>query len=149
MLDAGAAVTAVAQIIAQIVPTATSVTVGGSLTLDGTGSNPGPGATSISGYQWVVTSGAGLVTAGPVNTPTFTLRADSPGTVIVALTVTDNIGRTASTSVSLTLDAAAPPTLPPAAGSSGGGGALPLGWLLGWAVGIAALWAVRPGRRHT
>lgn len=149
MLDAGAAVTAVAQIIAQIVPTATSVTVGSSVTLDGTGSNPGPGATSIVGYQWVVTSGAGLVTAGAANTPTFTLRADSAGTAIVALTVTDNIGRSASTSVSIALNAA-PPTTPPADGSSGGGGgggALSLGWLLGWALGIAGVWAVRPGRR--
>ena len=148
MLDAGAAVAAVAQITAQIATASTAVVVGSSVTLDGSRSNPGPGATAIATYQWALGSGAEFATVtSATNASTLMLTANAPGTVVVGLTVTDSVGRVASTSVSLALGNA-PPVTPPAADSGGGGGgALPFGWLLGWGLGVFGVWAARPRRR--
>ena len=149
MLDAAAAVAAVAQVTAQITTASTRVTPGSNVTLDGSGSNPGPGAGGIASYQWVVTSGAELITAqSSANASTFTFTAAQAGAVGVSLTVTDVAGRVASSSVALTVGAApAPAPAPAAEGSGGGGGALPFGWLLAWALGIAGVWAAQPRRR--
>ena len=130
MLDAGAAVAAVQA--ALLVPTAaitasvTTPTVGTAVTLGSTGSSATSGRT-LSGYQWTLTSGAGLANfVGATDGSTATLATTGAGTVVVQLTVTDSSGATGRTSQTLTVAAApvvvTPPTSTPDGASSGGGG---------------------------
>jgi hypothetical protein len=62
--------------------------------------------------------------------------------VTVSLTVVDSVGKSATTSTTLTVNAV------PSA--SGGGGAMSLGWLLGWLACVIGVWVVmrRPGGRR-
>ena len=139
LLDAGAAVNAV--YLTTLVPTAvitasaTSPTVGTAVTLGGTGSTATSGRT-VTGYQWVLTSGAGLASfTGATDGSTATLATSGAGTVVVQLTVTDSTGATGSASQTITVAAVpvvvTPPTTPSGSTSGGGGGAMGAGWVLG------------------
>jgi serine protease len=134
MLDAGGAV---AQVqagtllpVAVISASTTSPTVGDSVTLSGTASTASAGRT-IAGYQWAITSGAGLASlVGATNGTSVTLTTSAVGTVAVQLTVTDSVGAIQSSSQSITI-AAVPVVVTPPAASGGGGGAMGGGWVLG------------------
>lgn len=124
MLDASAAV--VASILNPVITaSATTVTTGTAVTLDGSSSQAFAGA-SIVGYQWAITGGANLGGLSSTNAATTTLSTIGTGTVTVTLTVTDNAGRQASTSSAITLTSAATSN-----SSGGGGGAFDPLWLLG------------------
>jgi serine protease len=122
---------------ADIVPSASSVVVGASVSLDGTASQ-GSFGNSIASYRWAITGGTTLASfSGPTNASTATLLTSAPGDVTVSLTVTDSAGQTASTSKALVV------TPVP---SSSGGGALAWGWLLGWLIAVIGVRAVTPRR---
>jgi len=130
--------TVVTPTVAAITPSATSVTAGSSIGLDGTASHTLIG--SVVGYQWTITAGSLLATfSGAVNTPTVALLTSASGTVTVSLTVTDVFGKSATTSQSLTVTPAP---------SSSGGGAIGVSWLLGWLASLIGVWAVTPRARR-
>lgn len=130
MLDTAAAVAAAAAAAgpiatAQINAAASTVAVGGSLTLDGSGSSA-TGGDTITGYQWALGSGATLASfSGPTDGPSATLLANAAGSVTVTLTVTSSSGKVGTTTRTITItDPAA------AGGGGGGGGAFAPAWLL-------------------
>jgi serine protease len=139
MLDAGAAVTAVV-LSPSINASATAVTPGATVTLDGSGSQAFGGAT-IASYLWAITGGSNIAGLSSTNAATTTLTTTGVGTVTVTLTITDSAGRQASTSATITVGAT------PAPSDSGGGGAFDPLWLAG--VLLAALvlsWSRRSSR---
>jgi len=103
LLNAGAAVRAAAA--GSAAPTAVlsasanTVLVGDSLSLDASGST---GGVAIASYLWQVTAGTASFT-GSTTAATTTLSASAAGTLTVQLTVTDVLGRTASTTKSFTV----------------------------------------------
>ncbi len=131
MLDAGAAVAAVAVVTANISLASNAVVAGNPVTLDASSSRAS-GTASITNYLWAITSGAATFTSA-TSASTATLTTSAAGSVVVSLTVTDSTGRQASTSTTLTVSAApvtpVTPTPTPSSGG-GGGGALNLEWLL-------------------
>jgi serine protease len=144
LLDTAGAVGQVQQIVLQptasIAASSTTVTVGQTVTLDGSASSASAGR-SITGYAWSITGGATLASfAGATNGVTAALQTSAAGSVTVSLTVTDSTGASRSTSSTITV-AAAPVTATPAppATGGGGGGALGLGWLAGLAAAVLAL----------
>ena len=145
LLDAGAAVAAVAAVGANIGVASTAVFVGTPVALTGAGSGVSP----ISSYAWAITSGASIASfTSATNASTATLLPNAVGTVVVGLTVTDSVGRQASSSVTLSVSTppVAPPEPPPSSG--GGGGAMELGWLLGWLASVIGVRVVTPRRRR-
>ncbi|MBC8057697.1 MAG: S8 family serine peptidase, partial [Rhizobiales bacterium] len=143
MADAAAATLASATINAQIVPSATSVTAGETVTLDASGSWPSGGASGIATYQWAVTSGATLASLTSSTSAVASLLTQGAGSVTVTLTITDTAGRQGARSVAL---AVAPVPAPPQVASSDGGGALQLGWLLGLLAAVIGVRALAPRR---
>ncbi|PZR24929.1 MAG: hypothetical protein DI538_27815, partial [Azospira oryzae] len=111
---------------------ATSVAVGSTLAL--TGSGTAQGTAGISGYLWEITSGTTLASfSGSTTAATATLQGVAAGTVTVRLTVTDSLGYTGSSSQTLTVTAASSSSGGSSSGStsssSGGGGASSAVWL--------------------
>jgi serine protease len=144
LLDAGAAVAAVATVGANIGVASTAVFVGAPVALTGSGSGVNP----ISSYAWTIISGASIAGfTSATNASTATLLPSAVGTVVVSLTVTDSAGLQGSSSVTLSVSTppAVPPEPPP---SSGGGGAMELGWLLGWLASVIGVRVVTPRRRR-
>jgi serine protease len=146
MLDAHAAVLAAKALVpvtatAAIAPSATSVTVGTDVTLDGNSSSASGGAT-IAGYQWAISSGAALASfTGATNGQTATLATTGAGSVTVTLTVTGSNGAvgTASQVLTVTDPTAVSPAGPPSGGGGGGGGTMSPAWLLALLAAIALL----------
>jgi serine protease len=129
MLDAGAAVAAVAVVTANIVVASSAVVAGDAVALDGAQSRAS-GTASITTYLWEISSGSAAFTSA-ANASSATLVASAPGTVVVSLTVTDSAGRQASTNTTLTVSAVpGTPVTPAPSSGGGGGGALNLEWLL-------------------
>jgi len=151
LLDAGAAVAAVASITANIAVPSATVAAGDSVTLDGSGSRGSLGR-SITTYQWAITGGDAVATfSSATNASTATVQTSAAGSLTVTLTVTDSAGQQATASHSLTIGAApvvAQPSTTTSSGGSGGGGALQLGWLLAWLVGAIAVAVVTPRERR-
>ncbi len=154
LLDAGAAVASVVTATANIGVASNALTLGTSVVLDGSASRGGAAA-PITAYLWEITSGASLASfTSSTNAVSATLLPSAVGTVVVRLTVIDSAGRVANSSTTFTVSAASgstggpvPPKPPTASSDEGsGGGALPLGWLLGWSIGVLALRAVSPRR---
>ncbi len=155
MLDAGAAVAAVQAAMAvptaAITASATSPTAGTAVTLGSAGSGATTGRT-LTGFQWTLTSGAGLASfVGATDGSTATLATSGAGTVVVQLTVTDSTGATGTASQTITVAAAPVVVTPPntntdGASSGGGGGAMGAGWVLGLlaAAGLLRRRAPRP-----
>lgn len=146
MLDAGAAVAAVAVITANIGVASTAVVVGNAVTLDGAQSRAS-GTASITSYLWAVTSGSATITSAS-NASSATLTADAIGDVVVSLTVTDSAGRQASTSTTLVVSATAVTPAATSGGGGGGGGALNLEWLLTLIASTLALHLVSRRQRR-
>ena len=141
LLDAGAAVAAVAVITANIGVANNSVVIGDPVTLDGRQSRAS-GSASITTYLWSINSGSAVITSAN-DASTVMLATSATGNVVVSLTVTDSAGRQASTSTTLVVSAV--PGTPAASaptsggGGGGGGGALNLEWLLTLVVSTLAL----------
>jgi serine protease len=129
MLDAGAAVAAVAVVTANIGVASHSVVVGDAVLLDGSQSRAS-GTASITTYLWEIVSGSATFTSA-TNASSATLSTGAAGNVVVSLTVTDSAGRQASTTATLVVSATpVTPAPTPGGGGGGGGGALNLEWLL-------------------
>ncbi|MBX3604361.1 MAG: S8 family peptidase [Piscinibacter sp.] len=130
MLNAAAAVAAaqgfVTPVNASIAASATSVAVGGTVTLNASGSTVGSGRT-IASYAWAITSGAGFAAFdGATNGASVTLTGTAAGTVVVTLTVTDSVGTVGTDTQTLFVTNSSS-----GGGGGGGGGALDgLGLLL-------------------
>jgi serine protease len=136
LLDAAGALKAVL-LRPNISASATSVTTGTPVTLDGSGSRAIDGAL-IATYSWAITGGSNIAGLSSTNAATTTLNNTAAGTVTVALTVTDSSGRqnTASETVTFTAPVA----------SSGGGAFDPL-WLAGVLLAAFVLsWSRRSSR---
>ena len=138
MLDAAGALKAVL-LRPNISASATSVTVGTPVTLDGSGSGAIDGAL-IGNYSWAITGGSNIAGLGSTNAATTTLNTTGVGTVTVALTVTDSAGRQNTASATITV------TQPVSSGGGGGGAFDPL-WLAG--VLLAAFVLSRSQRSST
>lgn len=135
----------------------TTPVVGTTVTLDGSASKAGTGA-SLTGYLWEITSGTSLASlTGSATTATTTLSATAAGSVVVRLTVTDSNGYTSSTSQTLTVSASSSGSgsgsdTSGSGGSSssssgGGGGAFSLAWGFGLLMLTALLGLQRRSRR--
>jgi len=144
MLDASAAVAAVAKLTANVYAPVTS-TVGSAISVDGSGSVT-TAAKPIVSYQWAIVGGTGTAAfTSATNVQTATLAASVAGTVTVSLTVTDSTNASDTTTATLAVTDAS--VTPPATGGGGGGGAFDPLWLAG--VLLAALvlsWPRRPSR---
>ena len=107
LLDAGAAVAAVAGLTANISEASTSVVARVPVTLSGLGSHAVSGQ-PITTYQWAITGGGTIASfSSATNAPTATVVTSASGTVTVSLTVTDRTGQSDTTSTTLTVDATA------------------------------------------
>jgi len=119
MLDASAAVAAVAHLTANVYAPVTS-TVGSGISVDGTGS-VATAANPIVSYQWAIVGGTGTAAfTSATNVPTATLAGSVAGTVTVSLTVTDSANNSDTNTATLAVTEASVPA--PAAGGDGGGG---------------------------
>ena len=95
LLDAGAAVTAVGTLWANIAATPTYPLVGREMALSGSLSNAG-GIVAGSSFQWEILSGNSIASfVGGTRAPTATLLPSGPGSVVVRMTGIDPTGRLA------------------------------------------------------
>jgi hypothetical protein len=138
MANAAAAVLAAAGMFVEITPSSTTGHPGQRITLDGSGSTAAIGY-SIASYQWTTDP----ATSGQIanaNQSIAELTVPSFRTITVILTITDNIGRTDSASV----------TIRSALGEASGVGAMRPAWLgLLSIVVLWRLWVLRQlGRRR-
>ena len=142
MLDAGAAVSAVATSVGLVARTSIGPATpqAGQAVTFSSAKSVVPAGRSITNYLWAVTdTGGGIVggLSGAVDATAFATPA-AAGTFSVSLTVTDNTGARSTANRSVTV-AAAPAPPPPPAADDGGGGALGLGWLALLCVALLAL----------
>jgi serine protease len=137
MLDAGAAVAAVAGLLARIDTAPAAPVAGSPLQLSAAGSTASAGR-QITAWSWVLLDGGGIATAfsTAANASTVSLTPTAAGTLRVRLTVTDDLGATNRIDQDIRVASALPP-LPGGGGSGGGGGGGAMGWP--W---LAALGAV-------
>lgn len=155
MLDAGAAVAAVSGPVARIDVTPAVPVVGTAVQLSAGGSSVASGR-SVVAWNWTLVDGGGIATAfgSATNAATATITPSAAGSLVVRLTVTDDLGATASANQAIVVTAPAPaPVVTPPAATGGGGGAVTGPWMLLLALATALLWqtpvgAVRaPARR--
>jgi serine protease len=112
------------------------------LTLDGSHSGVATGRTAS--YQWTVVSTSNGATTPTIQNPTLAIAsftAQSQGTVVLRLTVTDNLGATDTADVTVTVAStggSGGSTAPQPAPSKSGGGAMSWPLLIGFAVLLAA-----------
>ena len=147
MLDAGVAVARAyaeaghssASPVADITGTASTLQVGSTLRLDGTGSALGSGAAAISSYAWSLPDNDALVSLGSTSGSTTTLTGLAVGTTHVMLKIVDANGLSSQYTVAITVTAK-----PVAPSSGGGGGAANPAWLA--ALALAGL-LLRPRAR--
>ncbi len=147
MLDASAAVGAVASLAARITVATATPTAGSAVQFGSADSTTASGRRLVS-WAWSIVNGGGIVSAftGATNTATASITPSGAGTFTVRLTVTDDLGISASSDQAVTV-AAAPVTTPPTtptppgvdSGSGGGGGASSWPWLLLLTVAVLAL----------
>ncbi|MBX3638553.1 MAG: PKD domain-containing protein, partial [Rubrivivax sp.] len=144
MMDAGAAVAAVAGALARIERTTAAAVAGSPVAFSAASSFAASGAT-VTGWQWVLVDGGGIVNGfdSATNAPTATLTPSAAGRFTLQLTITDSLGNDASETLTVDVSAAPPP---PSTGGGGGGGALAPAWLLALAAAVAALRRGRAAR---
>ncbi len=139
MLDAGAALSVAlgARVAIGVAPAAPLANQ--TVTL-GAGNSTAASGRSITGYQWVLVDGGGIVSAiAGANTATATLLPAAAGSFTVRLVATDNLGVRLAAQQTVTVTAA---LQPPVASGGSGGGALSWPWLL--ALLLAALVLAKP-----
>jgi serine protease len=126
MVSAPGAVAAALRPIASISAPPT-VSAGITVTITGSPSRAADGRT-IASYEWAVLSGSVSLSANSGEQTSFTSPAGG-GTVIVRLTVTDDLGRVDTADATVRADVS--PSLPrPSIGGGGGGGRVDALWLL-------------------
>jgi len=143
MLDAGAAVkAALGGVLPRITFTPATPLAGQAVELSAASSALPPSHT-IASIRWAITDGGGIVSGftGADDGTTAFVTPSGAGHFTVSLSVTDNLGVTASSSASIeVLAVATPPVTPePAPQGGGGGGASGGGWLFGLLAGVLAL----------
>ena len=147
MLDAGAAVAAVSGPVARIDVTTVAPVAGTAIQLSSSGSVAASGR-SVVAWNWTLVDGGGIASAfgSATNAATATITPAAAGTLVVSLTVTDDLGASATTNQTIAVAAVAPPVVivPPASTGGGGGGAVTLPWMLLLALATALLWR-QPG----
>ena len=148
MLDAGAAVAAVSGPVARIDVTTAVPVAGTAIQLSGSGSVAASGR-SVMAWSWTLVDGGGIASGfgSATNAATATITPAAAGSLVVSLTVTDDLGARATTNQTIAVAAVAPPVVivPPAStGGGGGGGAITLPWMLLLALATALLWR-QPG----
>lgn len=127
---------------AAISPSATSVSAGSGVTLDGSASTATLGRT-IASYQWSITAGSSIATLAATTDAAVALQTTGAGTVTVMLTVTDSAGAQSTATTTITVTPA-----PPSSGDGGGGGgSLDWRWLAALALAVAAMSRVTKPRR--
>ena len=141
MLDAGAAVAAVAGALARIDIATPVPTAGFDLQFSGAASLAAPGATGLQ-YAWSLVGGVATGFSSSTNAATATLMPTGAGDVTVRLTVTDSLGQTNSVNRTVSV-AAAPVTPAPASSGGGGGGGSSGAWVAGVALAAGVLRALR------
>jgi len=149
MLDAAAAVAAAAGTFARIGVTPATPVIGDTVLLDSAGSLVGAGR-NVVGWEWLLVGGGGAVGgfAGANNASSATLQPSAAGTVLVRLTLIDDLGGRTSVDRSIVVAAATvPPVTPPASGGGGGGGAFSGVWLIGLVLAVLGLALERRRRR--
>ena len=150
MVDAAAAVAATGGTLARISVEPAAPQAGDLLRLSAAASLPASGRV-ITGYEWAIVDNPGVVTglSGAANAAEVELKAVADGTLVMALTVTDDLGQRST--VRRDIAVGAPPVVidAPAAGGDGGGGAFGGFWLLALATAALTLPALRtpPARR--
>lgn len=114
MLDAGAAVAAASAATLprpSIATASTTVTLGSTLTFDGSGSTV-PSGRSIASYGWAITAGSGVAAiVGAANGSTVQVNTLSAGSFTITLTVTDSTGAQANATRTVTVNGPAAPTV--------------------------------------
>jgi serine protease len=151
MLDAGRAVAAVSAVIARVTVTTAAPTAGSPVLVSAADSSADTGRSIVAwAWQIVDAGGTGAALTSAANAATATIATTAAGTFSLRLTVTDDLGRSASSDQAVVVAAApAPPvTNPPATGGGGGGGGG--GMAVGWValLGLATALLLR-GRRHS
>jgi serine protease len=133
MVNAEAAVVAAAGMFVQITPSSTTGTPGQRISLNGSASTAAAGYTIVS-YQWVTDPATSdqLINA---NQAIATLVVPSFRSIGVTLTITDNVGRTATGSV----------TIRSALGEASGVGAMQPAWLA--VLAVLGFWQLRRRRQ--
>jgi serine protease len=112
-----------------IVATPTAPAVGQDFTVSGGTTSVGAGR-NVATWQWAIVSGGSTAAfVGTTTSSTATLRPTAAGSVTVRLTVTDDLGISASTDLALTVSGST-------STKSEGGGALSAQWL--WLLALAA-----------
>jgi serine protease len=158
MLDIGSAVAAaLGGLQARIGQSPAEAVAGSAVQLDGSGSLLGAGR-SVSTWLWELVDGGGIANgfSTATNAATASITPSGAGTLRVRLTVTDDLGATASVERTINVAAAppappSPPVNPPPATppASSGGGVTSTGWLLGllWATWLLHRGTGRASRR--
>ena len=154
MLDAGKAVTAAAALstgtppTAAISPTAPSVVVGSTVTLDGSGSAAGSAGGALT-YQWSIPDSDSAITLGASTGSSVVVTGATAGTGEVELVVSDSRGIISTAALNVTVTAAQSTSGGSGSSSSGGGGgAANPAWLLALAIaGLLLGPRSRRGRR--
>jgi serine protease len=133
MLNAASAVLAAAGMFVQITPSSTTGSPGQRIRLDGSASTAATGYT-IASYQWATIPATSDQLVNP-NQAVATLVVPSFRSIDVTLTITDNVGRTASATT----------TIRSALGEASGAGGFEGRWL--WLLAVPALWQLYRRRR--
>ena len=155
MMDAGAAVASIGTLgpVARITVTPAAPAASSAITLSAASSTPS-GSNVITGYQWTLTNGGGIVpntaNGATISTAvTATVTPSAAGTFTVTLAVTDGAGNTGLASQAVTVAAASGGGGSPLGGGNsggGGGGAFSWPWLLLLALAVGLLF--RTARRR-
>lgn len=144
----------VATLSAQAIASVDAATVGQTVTFSASNLQLSAGRT-LASQGWLLLDGGGVVASlgGSSSGASVTAVPTAAGTFAVRLTVTDDLGKQATSDVRVSVTATAGASAnvlnanAQASGSSGGdgggGGAVPAGWSLGLALGTAALLATR------
>jgi serine protease len=108
-----------------------------------------PSGRSVLAYDWsIVSGGTNATVTSAANAATATLSGSAQGTVVVRLSLTDDLNSVTTRDVSIAVGGASSsgggttPTTPTTTlpqGQSSGGGALGLHWLLGLTLAIVVL----------
>lgn len=144
MLDAGAAVAAVSGPVARIDFTPAAPVAGTAVQLSSSASAVSSGRRIVA-WNWTLLDGGGIVSAfsSATNAATAALTPSTAGTLVVRLTVTDDLGATASVNQAIVVTTVVAPPVdvpPPPVSGGGGGGAVTTPWMLLLALATALLW---------